>query len=162
MTKNLKIGLWIGGSAAALGLIYVVVIPTFKKDAIRKRLQDAFDNPNSASALGGIEGLQADGTFDPNRYKTSGKATITRIQAIDRANKIWSAYGGYLMADDEAKMVDAFEGLGHYDDLSKIGYYFETEVASGENLFSVLQHALEGDKKQTRILLGKVADLPRD
>ncbi|CAG5082266.1 hypothetical protein [Parvicella tangerina] len=160
MTQEAKIHLVIGfSSVAILGLSAALIVPGVKKNKIRGRLDDAYGDPYNSGAVGGIESLQASSAFDPNRHLSSGKATISRLTAIDRAKKVWDNYGSWYSSDNEAAIVNAFDGLGHYDDLSKIAYYFEQEYST--DLYTVLQDALEGDKVQTQLLMGKINSLPR-
>lgn len=161
MNDQTKIGLVIGfGAISVVGLTTLLVIPVVKKGKIRKRLDEAYSNPYKSGAIGGIESLQASSAFDPNRHLTSNKATISRLDAIERAKKIWKNYGSWYSSDNESAMVNAFDGLGHYDDLSKIAYYFEQEHDS--DLFTVMQDALRDDNEQTQLLMGKIEALPKN
>ncbi|CAG5086772.1 hypothetical protein [Parvicella tangerina] len=160
MTREAKIHLVIGfSSVAIIGLGAALIVPGVRKRKVRERLDDAYGDPYKSGAVGGIESLQASSAFDPNRHLTSGRATISRLVAIDRAKKVWDNYGSWYSSDNESAIVNAFDGLGHYDDLSKIAYYFEQEYDT--DLYTVLQDALKGDKVQTQLLMGKVANLPR-
>lgn len=161
MTRQHKI-LWIIGLSltGVSGLTFVFVVPSIQRGKIRERLDKAFTNPVQSGAIGGIESLQASSAFDPQRFQSSNKATISRTDAISRAKKIWKNYGSWYSTDNESAIVNAFDGLGHYDDLSKIAYYFEQEYDS--DLFTVLQDALSGDKQQTQLLMGKINALPKD
>lgn len=161
MSERTKIGLVIGvSSLAILGLVTAIAIPGIKKGKIRKRLDEAYADPYNSGAIGGIESLQASAAFDPDRYLNSNKTTISRLDAIDRAKKIWKNYGSWYSSDNESAMVNAFDGLGHYDDVSKIAYYFEQEYDN--DLFTVMEDALSGDNEQTQLLMGKISGLPRD
>lgn len=161
MTNNAQIKLWfVIGSAGLAGLTLAIALPAFKRNKIRNNLDDALNNPMSSGAIGGIESLQASAAFDTKRYLKSNKATISRTDALERAKKVWKNYGSWYSSDDESAIVNAFDGLGHYDDLSKIADYFQQQY--DHDLFSVLQDALQGDKKETQLLIGKIQALPKN
>lgn len=160
MTKAGQIALITGLGLATTGLVLMITIPAVKKGKIRQRLDDAFGNPYESGAIGGISQLQASSAFDPNRHLVTNKATISRLDALDRAEKVWSNYGSWYSSDNESAMVNAFDGLGHYDDLSKIAYYFEKEYDN--DLFTILEDALKEDKQQTQLLMGKINNLPNN
>ncbi len=146
----------IGLSILVVGAISYFVVVGFQKSGIKKRLDEAFGNPDSQEASGGLNKLLVSGVFNPTTYQKSGKATITLMEARDRAKVVWEAYS-YLFGSDQMTIVNAFNGLGHQHDVSKIAHEFK---ASYDNeLLEVLQSALT-DKAKLNILIAKINKLP--
>lgn len=146
----------IGLSILALGAVSFLVVRGIQKSGIKKRLEEAFSNPDSQEASGGMNKLLVSGVFNPTTYQKSGKATITLMEARDRAKVVWEAYS-YLFGSDQMTIVNAFNGLGHQHDVSKIAHEFK---ASYDNeLLEVLYSALT-DKAKLNILIAKINKLP--
>lgn len=143
-------------SILVVGVISYFVVVGFQKSVIKKLLDEAYNNPDSQEASGGLNKLLVSGVFNPTTYQKSGKATITLMEARDRAKVVWEAYS-YLFGSDQMTIVNAFNGLGHQHDVSKIAHEFK---ASYDNeLLEVLQSALT-DKAKLNILIAKINKLP--
>lgn len=146
----------IGLSILAAGAVSYLVIRSVQKSGIIKRLEEAFSNPDSQDASGGMNKLLASGVFNPTTYQKSGKATITLIEARERSKAIWEAYS-YFFSSDQTTIVNQFNGLGHQHDVSKIAHEF---MESYDNdLLEVLQSAIT-DKAKLNMLIAKINKLP--
>lgn len=143
-------------SILAVGAVSYVVVRSIQKAGIQKRLDEAYNNPDSQDAAGGMNKLLASGAFNPTTYQTSGKATITLMEARDRAKSVWDAYS-YFFSSDQMTIVNAFNGLGHRDDVSKIAHEFKESY--DEDLLEVLKSALT-DKAKLNMLIAKINKLP--
>lgn len=147
----------IGLSVLTLGAVSFLVIRTVQKAGIRRRLDEAYNNPDSQEASGGLNKLLASGVFNTTTYQKSGKATITLMEARERAKTIWDAYS-YWLGSDQMTIVNAFNGLGHQHDVSKIAHEFKE--SNDEDLLEVLKTALT-DKAKMNMLVAKINKLPK-
>lgn len=144
----------IGGS-----LVGFLTYTSIRKAIIRKHLEKAYKDPSSNNAVGGLDKLLVEGAFDKNAYNSSNnKSTISLITAREKAHQIWDNYSAWF-SSDQTSIVNAFNGLGHMDDVSKISreFYFLFE----EDLLSVLKTALS-EKSKYNILLGMISKLPNN
>ncbi len=160
MNKTVKTIAIIGGISLIGGII---VYPAIKKVGIRKRLDEALENPYTASAVGGLNKLQHEGVFDIRKFQSAtSKHTISRMEARERARMVWDNYGGWMWQNDnETAIISAFNGLGHIDDVSLIAHEFYGLY--DEELLTVLEKALDkNNKAQYQLLMGKIMTLPRD
>ena len=132
------------------------IVRGVQKSGIVKRLNEAFNNPDSQEASGGMNKLLSSGVFNPSTYQKSGKATITLMEARERAKGIWDAYS-YLFSSDQMTIVNQFNGLGHQHDVSKIAHEFLASY--DEDLLEVLKAALT-DKAKLNMLIAKINKLP--
>lgn len=150
----------ISGSVVAVGLlVYFVVYPSIMRSNIRKRLDEAFKDPASANAVGGLDKFQLSGVFDAHSYNAqTSKATISLIQARERAAQIWENYSSW-MGSNQTAIVSAFNGLKHVDDVTKIAHEFYGSYE--EDLLGVLKSALK-DKAQYNLLIGKIDKLAKN
>lgn len=138
---------------------FFVVYPAIKKSFIRKRLETAFNDPASVGAAGGLDKLLVTEAFDMNRFDDgNNKATISRLEARERAEQIWENYSSWLSSNQTA-IISAFSNLGHIDDVSKIAHEFY--YSYDEELLNVLKDALS-DKAQYNLLIGKINKLPKN
>lgn len=158
MKTGVKIALIVGGVAAAGIIGGFVIYPAIKKGSIRRRLDEAFKNPASLDAAGGMDKFLISEAFNTKTFQTSGKATLSRLEAREKAKTIWDNYSSWLSSNQTA-IVGAFTGLGHLHDVSKISYEFYQSYDN--DLLEVLKTALT-DKSKYNILLGKLAQLPKD
>ncbi len=154
--KTLIIGGSILGGLAVAG-VSILIVRTIKKSAIVKRLEEAFRNPDSQEAQGGLNKLISSGVFNPNTYQKMGKATITLIESREVAKRIWDAYSWF--GSDQSTIVNAFNGLGHQNDVSKITHEFNESYDS--DLIEVLQEAVT-DKAKMNSLVAKINKLPKN
>lgn len=145
-------------SAGVLIIGFTIVYPAVVRSQIRKRLDEAYNNPASVDAVGGLNKLLVAEVFNPNTFQTSGKATISRTQARERAKQIWEGYS-YVFSSDTTSIISAFSGLGHIHDVSKIAYEFQQ--AYQNELLSVIQSALP-ESADYNILIGKINQLPKN
>lgn len=143
-------------SVVAAGIASYFVVRTVQKSAIKKRLDLAYNNPGGQDAAGGLNKLLASGVFDPTTYQKNGKATITLMEARDRSDAIWDAYS-YFFESDQTAIVNAFNGLGHQADVSKISHEFKE--SHDNDLLEILQAALT-DKAKMNLLVSKINSLP--
>lgn len=143
------------GIALGAGIAGYFIYLSIVRKNIRERLDEALKNPEKA--VGGVEKLLVSGAFDPNRYQKSGKATITLMEARERAKQVWENYSSW-MASDQATIVSAFSGLGHFDDVSKISHEFQESY--DKDLAEVLKSAIK-DKMQLNLLVEKIGKLPK-
>lgn len=158
MKTGVKIALIVGG-VATIGLVGgFVIYPAIKKSGIRKRLEEAFNNPYSEVAAGGLDKFLVNEAFDRHTYQKSGKATLSRIQAREKAKVVWDNYSSWTWSNQTA-IVGAFNGLGHLHDVSKISYEFYNSY--DYDLLDVLKTALS-TKSNYNLLLGKLGKLPKD
>lgn len=134
------------------------IVRTVQKSAIKKRLEEAYNNPDSQQAAGGLNKLLASGVFNPTSYQSNSKATITLSEARDKATIIWNAYSSWF-ASDQTTIVNAFNGLGHQMDVSKIAHEFQASYDS--DLLETLQDALT-DKAKMNMLIAKINKLPNN
>lgn len=147
-------------SSIAIGtglIIGLIIVPAVRKSGIRKRLDIAFNDPAGYNSAGGLDKLQVTEAFNPNRYSQSGKATITLLEAREKAKIIWDNYSWY--STNQTAIVGAFNGLGHVDDVSKISHEFTAFY--DENLLEILKEALT-QKSQYNLLIGKINKLPKN
>lgn len=154
--KAIIIGGSILGVVVVSGVAYLI-IQTIKRSGIVKRLEEALKNPDSQDAQGGLNKLIASGVFNPNTYQKMGKATITLIEAREIAKRIWDAYSWF--GSDQSTIVNAFNGLGHQNDVSKITHEFNESYDS--DLAEVLLEALT-DKAKANSLVAKINKLPKN
>lgn len=148
----------IGLSVLAVGAISYIVVRSIQKSGIIKRLDEAFKNPDSQDASGGLNKLLASGVFNTTTYQKSGKATITLMEARERSKTIYDAYS-YLFSSDQMTIVNAFNGLGHQHDVSKIAH--EYKASYDEDLLEVLKYTLT-DKDKMNMLVAKINKLPKN
>ncbi len=132
-----------------------VVYPLIMKTLIRSRLEKALDEPMDEKNLGGLDKVQS--AFDKDRYK-NGKPTISLVEARERSEQIWESYSAWFSSDATA-IINAFQGLGHRDDVSKIAHEFY--ALFDQDLLSVLKKALT-EKSQYNNLLGIISKLPNN
>lgn len=150
-------------SSIVLGSVFIggfVIWPQIKKSAIRRRLDEIFNNPNAVQNAGGLDKflVSQNEVFDPDTFnRPGGKATITRMEARERAQIIWENYSSWF-SSNQAAIVNAFSGLKHVHDVSKISHEF-TELY-GDDLLTVLKKALT-DKGKFNILIDKINKLPK-
>lgn len=140
------------------GAISYFIVMGVKKSNIKNRLDEAYKNPDSQEASGGMNKLLSSGAFNPNTYQISGKATISLLEAREKAKQIWDNYSSWF-GSDQLAIVNAFNGLGHVHDVSKISHEFEESYE--ENLLEVLNTALT-DKAKTNMLIAKINKLPKN
>lgn len=148
----------IGLSVLAVGAISYIVVRSIQKSGIIKRLDEAFKNPDSQDASGGLNKLLASGVFNTTTYQKSGKATITLMEARERSKTIYDAYS-YLFSSDQMTIVNAFNGLGHQHDVSKIAH--EYKASYDEDLLEVLKYTVT-DKDKMNMLVAKINKLPKN
>lgn len=146
----------IGLSVLTLGAVAYLVVRSIQKTGIKNRLDEAYNNPDSQEAAGGLNKLLASGVFNTTTYQKSGKATITLTEARERSKTIWDAYS-YWFGSDQMTIVNAFNGLGHQHDVSKIAHEFK--ASNDEDLLEVLKTALT-DKAKMNMLIAKINKLP--
>lgn len=146
----------IGLIVIATGAVSYIIVRSIQKSGIVKRLTEAYKNPDSQDASGGMNKLLATGVFNPSTYQKSGKATITLMEARERAKSIWDAYS-YLFSSDQMTIVNQFNGLGHQHDVSKIAHEFLASY--NEDLLEVLKASLT-DKAKLNMLIAKINKLP--
>lgn len=159
MNKKLKIAIWAGG-ILLIGAGIPVTVYGVKRSQIRKRLDEAYNNPSSAEAVGGLDKLVVSGFYDRRLHQNAGKATISKVDARERAKEIWENYGAYFWSSsDTSAILGVFDGLGHLHDVSKIADEFYQ--AYGEDLQTVIQTAFE-DSDQKNILIDKLMRLPNN
>lgn len=157
MTKNQWI--WLG-----IGITVVVSVGgTFayfgiRRSMIRKCLDEKYNDPASEEATGGSDKLLVSGAFNKNAFSQSNKATISRVEARERAKEVWDNYSSWLSSNTEA-IIQAFSGLEHVDDVSKISYEFYQSY--GQELLTVLKTALGDNSTDMSILIGIVSKLKR-
>lgn len=137
--------------AAVLG--GVVVYPSVKRQLMRKRLEAALKNQDDS--FKNLDKLQLDGFFSVGT--STSKATISLIEARERAKQVWDNYG--WLSSDQAAIVSAFNGLSHAQDVTKIASQFLT--AYDKNLLTVLKSAIT-DKTQYNILMSLLSKLKKD
>lgn len=126
---------------------------------IRKHLNEAYKNPSSTDAVGGLDKLLVEGVFNKNAYNSANnKSTISRLEAREKAQQIWDNYSAWFSSNQTA-ILNAFNGLGHVHDVSKIANEFY--LLFEEDLLTVLKDALS-EKSQYNILLGMVNKLPKN
>jgi hypothetical protein len=148
----------IGLSVLAVGAVSFIVVRSVQKSGILKRLDEAFKNPDSQDASGGMNKLLASGVFNTTTYQKSGKATITLMEAREKSKAIWDAYS-YFFSSDQMTIVNAFNGLGHQHDVSKIAHEFKESY--DEDLLEVLKSTLT-DKAKMNMLVAKINKLPKN
>lgn len=155
MKKKLII---IGLSVLAAGVVSYFIVRSVQKHGIIKRLNEAFKDPDSQAALGGMDKMLSSGAFNPSTYLKSGKATITLMEARERSKAIWDAYS-YYFSSDQSTIVNQFNGLGHQHDVSKIAHEFQNSY--NEDLLEVLKSAVT-DKARLNTLIAKINKLPKN
>jgi hypothetical protein len=146
----------IGLIVIVTGAVTYLIVRSVQKSGIVKRMDEAYKNPDSQDASGGMNKLLASGVFNPSTYQKSGKATITLMEARERAKGIWDAYS-YLFSSDQMTIVNQFNGLGHQHDVSKIAHEFLASY--DEDLLEVLKASLT-DKAKLNMLIAKINKLP--
>lgn len=154
MNKKTVIILSITGGVLLVG--GVLVYPAVMRSIIRSRLDEVYNDPSSADSVGGLDKLLVQEVFDPSLFEKSGKATISRVVAREKAEQIWENYSAWMGSNSTA-IISAFNGLGHIHDVSKIAYEFQN--AYSKELLSVLKSALS-ESAEYNILIGKIASLP--
>lgn len=149
----------ISSAVVGVGLITgLIIVPAVRKRGIRKRLNEAFNDPSSYKSAGGLDKLLVSEAFDPDRYNSSNSHdTITLVEARERAKTIWDNYSWF--GSNQMAIIGAFSGLGHVDDVSKISHEFTAKY--DEDLLEVIKKALE-DKAKYNLLIGKINSLPKD
>ncbi len=155
MNRKTIIALSITGGALLIGGVFIY--PAIMRSQLRKRLNEAYNNPSSANAVGGLDKLLVQEIFDPTLFERSGKATLSRVTAREKAAQIWENYSAWMGSDSTA-ILSAFNGLGHQHDISKIAYEFQQ--AYNYELLSVLKNALT-ESAQYSMLIGKIESLPK-
>ena len=159
MNKKLKIAIWIG-SILVIGAGIPITVYGVKRSRIRGRLDEAYNNPSSIDAVGGLDKLVVSGLYDRRLHQNAGKATISRVEARERAKEIWENYGAYFWSSsDTSAILGAFDGLGHRHDVSKIADEFYQTY--GEDLETVIETAF-ADSDQKNILIDKLLKLPNN
>ena len=146
----------IGLIVLSVGAVSYLIVRSVQKSGIVKRLEEAYKNPDSQDASGGMNKLLASGVFNPSTYQKSGKATITLMEARERTKGIWDAYS-YLFSSNQMTIVNQFNGLGHQHDVSKIAHEFLASY--DEDLLEVLKASLT-DKAKLNMLIAKINKLP--
>lgn len=145
-------------SAAVVGGLLVtglILYPVVMRSNIRKRLEEAYKNKDNVA--GGLDKYQVTEAFDTRSYDTlKSKATISLIEARERAAQVWDNYSWY--STNQTAIVAAFNGLGHIADVSKISHEFQARY--NEELLSVLKNTLS-DSAQFNILISKLDKLPK-
>lgn len=157
MKDSIKISLWIGG-AALLSIGTLLAVNGMRRSKIRKCLDAAYNDPSSVNAVGGLDKLLVTEVFDKRTFERSGKATISRVEARERAKEVWDNYSAWFSSDATA-IISAFDGLGHSHDVSKIAYEFYQSY--NEELLTVLKAALGDNSQQYTILISKIQKLPK-
>lgn len=149
----------ISSIVVSLSLVGIFVVrPAIIKHNIRKRLNEIFDNPDSEDSVGGTDKLLANEAFNIKAFdERHSKATISRLEAREKAKMIWDNYS-YLFGSNQSAIVNAFSGLGHLDDVSKIAHEFYESY--DEELVGFLNTALT-DKAKKNLLLSKINKLPK-
>ena len=155
MNRKTVIALSITGGVLLIGGVFVY--PAVVRSMIRKRLNEAFTDPSGVNSVGGLDKLLVQEIFDTTLFEKSGKATISRVVAREKAEQVWENYSSWMSSDSTA-IISAFNGLGHIHDVSKIAYEFQQAYSS--ELLSVLKSALS-ESSQYNILIGKISNLPK-
>lgn len=154
MNRKTVIALSITGGVLLIGV--VIIYPATMRSIIRKRLDEAYTDPSSTNSVGGLDKLLVQEFFDTSVFEKSGKATISRVEAREKAEQVWENYSTWMSSDSTA-IISAFNGLGHIHDVSKIAYEFQQ--AYNYELLSVIKDALS-KSSQYNILIGKISNLP--
>jgi hypothetical protein len=154
MNRKTIIALSITGGVLLIGGVFIY--PATLRVIIRKRLDEAYTNPSDKDSVGGLDKLLVQEIFDTSLFEKSGKATISRVIAREKAEQVWENYSTWMSSDSTA-IISAFNGLGHVHDISKIAYEFKQ--AYDYELLSVLKDALS-ESSQYTILIGKISNLP--
>lgn len=154
MNRKTVIALSITGGVLLISGVFIY--PATMRAIIRKRLDKAYIDPSSANSVGGLDKLLVQEIFDTSVFEKSGKATISRVEAREKAEQVWENYSTWMSSDSTA-IISAFNGLGHIHDVSKIAYEFKQ--AYSYELLSVLKDALS-ESSQYNILIGKISNLP--
>lgn len=152
MKKGVKIALLIGGVLLVSG----VATAQIRKAGVRRRLDEALENPSSEDAQGGLDKFLINEAFSTSTFQRSGKATISRLIAREKADLIWDNYSAYFSSDPMA-IIGAFNNLGHLHDVSKIAHEFYNSYDT--ELLSVINTALT-ERSKYNILIGKLKQLP--
>lgn len=158
MEKRLKIAIWTTG-ILTLGIGGTLTYFGVKRSKIRKCLEEKYADTSGEDAVGGINKLLVSEIFDKRTFLTSSKATITRVEARERAEQVWENYSSWFSSNSTA-IVKAFDGLGHAHDVSKIAFEFHSSY--DEDLLSVLKNALDSSSVEYRVLIGKLSKLPKE
>lgn len=155
MKKIIIISSAIVGTGLITGLI---IVPAVRKRGIRKRLNEAYNDPAGYNSAGGLDKLLVTEAFDPDRYNSSNShETITLVEARERAKTVWENYS--WLGSNQSAIIGAFTGLGHVDDVSKISHEFTAQY--DEDLLETLKEALS-DKAKYNLLIGKINKLPKN
>ncbi len=156
MNKKLKIAIW-AGSIIVIGVGIPITVYGVKRSRIRGRLDEAYNNPSSINAVGGLGKLVVSGIYDSRLHQNAGKATISKVEARERAKEIWENYSTYFWSSsDTSAILGAFDGLGHRHDVSKIADEFYQTYS--EALETVIEAVFE-DSDQKNIFIDKLLKL---
>jgi len=160
MKNNTKIAFWIGG-ALFLAVGGTMTYTGIKKSNIRKRLNEAYNDPSGVESVGGMDKLLVSEIFDKRAFQTYSMATISKVEARERAKEVWENYGAYFFtSSDTSAIIGAFDNLGHIHDVSKIAFEFFNSY--DEELLTALDYALGEDSSQKNILIDKLLKLPNN
>lgn len=152
MKKGVKIAIIIGATLIVSGVLTAQI----RKAGVRKRLDEALKNPIDEDALGGLDKFLINEAFSTSTFQRSGKATISRLVAREKADLIWNNYSAYLSSNPTA-IIGAFNNLGHLHDVSKIAHEFQANYQT--DLLEVINTAL-AEKSKYNLLIGKLKQLP--
>ena len=158
MKTGVKIAIIVGSVGTLTAIAVFGIYPAIMRVGIRKRLEESFADPSAESAVGGLDKLLVKEAFDTRTFETSGKATISRLEARERSLQVWENYNSWL-GSNQTSIISAFQGLGHLHDVSKIAHEFYQSYDN--ELLQVLKTALS-TKGQYNILIGKLSKLPND
>lgn len=158
MKNGVVIALIIGGTGIVIGGTYIT-IRVVRRNGIMERLNKLYEDPSNEDAVGGLDKLLVNEVFDKRTFQRSGKSTITRTEARERAKEIWDNYSAWF-GNDTSAIIEAFDNLGHLHDVSKIAYEFYQSY--GEELLTVLEVALGNINSKNSILIGKIEQLPNN
>lgn len=156
MKRWLKITLWVGVPALVGGTYFTV--RAYRKSRIREALDKAFNDPTNPNAVSGLDKLLVQQVFDKRLYARSGKATLSLVEARERAREVWENYTYFGDSDTDA-MIEAFDNLGHLHDVSKIAHEFYGLYS--EELLTVLNNAMGDISAKNSLLVGKLEKLPK-
>ena len=149
----------ISSLVVSAGLIVgLIIVPSVRKAGIRKRLSEAYNDPSGYESVGGLDKLIVTEAFDLSRYDAQNNhATITLVEAREKAKLIYENYSWY--SANQTAIVNAFSGLGHVDDVSKIAHEYYSLY--DEELLNILKEELT-DKAKYNLLIGKINKLPKN
>ncbi len=151
----------LGSSLLLFGILSIPVSRAVQRGGIRKRLEEEYEASGGGGRHGGIDDLEMQGAFDTDLYKRSNKATITLVEARERAKQVYDNYDGWWVQgdDDEDAIISAFSGLGHLHDVSKIADQYQQYY--GDSLHSIINKALDNESQKNRLKL-KLSALPNE